>query len=275
METHEIYEKHLCMTDLRVERYETSERHRVELPSEREDTRFLYLYAGEATVQSAQTRLHVGTGDVLYLPENSGEHLFWNGTDGISYIALRIVSKRIDMANNDRYTVQRVGELSVPATGTLFSRIYTLFCDRGKSPEQARIDRVRAIGLYYAFYADALPHLITAPPVLYSTLLRDAVAYIDSHLAMDFDMETLSQAVCVSPSHLYHLFRAALGTTPVRYRNERRIACAAWDLRATEDSVEKIAARNGFHSAIYFHRVFRAATGMTPGEYREATQNRL
>ncbi len=273
METHEIYEKHLCMTDLCVERCETTDCRRVEVPSARQDTRFLYLYAGEATVQSAQCRLHVGTGDVLYLPESSGEHLFWSGTDGISYIALRIVSKRIDMANNDRYTVQRVGELSTPSTGEIFYRIYTLFCDCDKSPEQARIDRVRAIGLYYAFYADVLPHLITAPSVRYNAILRDAVDYIDSHLSSDFDMDTLAQAACVSSSHLYHLFRDGLGMTPVQYRNEQRIACAARDLRATEESIEQIAVKNGFHSAIYFHRIFHAATGMTPGEYRAATRH--
>lgn len=276
MEMHEIYEKHLCMTDLRVERFETTDHRRVEVPQERQEARFLYVFKGEAILQSPQHRLCAAAGDVLYLPEDSGDcHIFWSGTTGIAYIALRIVSKRFDMVNTERYIVQRVGALSTTAVGDTFSAIHTLFCPNGKSAEQCRIDRVRAIGLYYAFYADVLPHLITAPPVQYSAILRDAVAYIDNHLASNFDMDTLSQAVCISSSHLHHLFRAGLGTTPIQYRNERRIASAAWDLRNTEESIAVIAAKNGFHSAIYFHRIFRTATGMTPREYREETQNRL
>lgn len=271
METHESYEKHLCMTDLCVERYETTDCRRVEAPVESQDARFLFIYKGEAVLQSPRFRLCAAAGELLYLPEDSGDcHIFWSGTAGISYIALRIVSKHIDMANNDRYAVQRVDMLSLPKTGALFRTIFTFFQQADKSPEQRRIDRVRAIGMYYAFYADALPCLSAAPSVQYSAILLDAVAYIDSHLTADFDMDTLAQAVCVSPSHLYHLFRDELGTTPVRYRNERRIERAARELRAAEESIEKIAERNGFHSAIYFHRMFKAATGMTPGEYREA-----
>lgn len=272
METHESYEKHLCMTDMRVERYETTENRRVGVPVESQDARFLYIYKGDAILQSPRFRLCAAAGELLYLPEDSGDcHIFWNGTEGISYIALWIVSKHIDMANNDRYAVQRVDTLSVPETGTLFQTIFTLFRQADKSPEQWRIDRVRAIGMYYSFYADALPCLSAAAPVQYNPSLREAVAYIEAHLAVDFDMDTLAQAVCVSTSHLYHLFRDELGTTPVRYRNERRIERAARELRTTDESIDKIAVRNGFHSTVYFHRTFKAATGMTPGEYREAT----
>lgn len=273
MEAHEIYEKHLCMTELRVERYETTENRRVEVPSARQDARFLYIYKGEAILQSPRFRLCAARGELLYLPEDSGDcHIFWSGTDGIAYIALRIVSKHIDMANNDRYAVQRVEKLSTPETGALFQSIFALFQSADKTPAQWRIDRVRAIGMYYAFYADALPCLSAPSTVSYNTVLRDAVSYIEAHLAADFDMDVLAQAVCVSPSHLFHLFRDELGTTPVRYRNERRIEQAARDLRAADESVDKIALRNGFHSAVYFHRIFKAATGMTPGEYREATR---
>lgn len=273
MEIRERFEKRLCMTELQVERYETTEVRRVELPEERMDARFLYIFSGEAVFQSPHLHLSAGTGDLVYLPESIGEggcHIFWNGASGISYIALRIVSKRIDMANNDRYTVQRVAELSVPETGETFRTIFCLFQTENKSPEKLRIDRVRAIGLYYAFYADVLPCLTAAPPVQYNESLLDAVAYIDTHLSEDFDMELLAQSVCVSTSHLYHLFRDELGISPVQYRNERRIERAAQDLRFREESIEKIAVKNGFHSAIYFHRMFKAATGLTPGEYREA-----
>ena len=50
---------------------------------------------------------------------------------------------------------------------------------------------------------------------------------------------------------------------------------AAVDLRTTDDSIDDIAARYGFHSAAYFRETFKACVGMTPSEYRAAAMSGL
>ena len=81
-------------------------------------------------------------------------------------------------------------------------------------------------------------------------------------------IDVLAFRLGVSPAHLSRTFKSETGISPVRFLIRRRIQAAIFDLLNTEDSLDTIAARNGFSSGNYFCKVFRGHVGETPTEYR-------
>ncbi|XPE60152.1 helix-turn-helix domain-containing protein [Shigella flexneri] len=61
----------------------------------------------------------------------------------------------------------------------------------------------------------------------WTTRVRDACKYISDHLADGhFDIASVAQHVCLSPSRLSHLFRQQLGVSVLSWREDRRISQA-------------------------------------------------
>ena len=55
--------------------------------------------------------------------------------------------------------------------------------------------------------------------------VRDACQYISDHLAdSHFDIASVAQHVCLSPSRLSHLFRQQLGVSVLGWREDQRIS---------------------------------------------------
>lgn len=87
----------------------------------------------------------------------------------------------------------------------------------------------------------------------------------------DLDLARLARALHVSPAHLVRRFRAELGTTPVAYLWERRVAVAIDLLRSTGLPIKEVAARTGFRSVYHFSRRVKAQAGVPPTEVRGVT----
>jgi AraC family transcriptional regulator of arabinose operon len=98
--------------------------------------------------------------------------------------------------------------------------------------------------------------------------VRDACQYISDHLAdSHFDIASVAQHVCLSPSRLSHLFRQQLGISVLGWRrtsaSARRSCC----------SVPRVCrsprwAQRRFEDQLYFSRVFKKCTGASPSEFR-------
>ncbi|MBQ8398045.1 MAG: helix-turn-helix transcriptional regulator [Clostridia bacterium] len=257
-----IYTKTLCMSELHVGHRRMAQTHYFDTANGSEFTSFVFVRRGAVAVHTLGRTLEFAEGSLIYIPEGQRFTAVWRGSPEIEFFNFHIINRKLDLANTDRYVIQRIDALSTSETEAIFRQIFDLFAT------EQRVDRVRAIGLYYGFYADVLPHLRAEPPVKHNPALLDAAAYIEQNCAADFDIGALAARVCVSESRLYHLFRRELGTTPVRLRNEFRVERAAQALRATDRSIDDIAAENGFHSPTYFRETFKTFTGLTPSEYR-------
>lgn len=101
-----------------------------------------------------------------------------------------------------------------------------------------------------------------------------ACEYIRVHLADALDLERITDAVAVSPSHLIRLFQAALGTTPIAYLWEQRVQYGIELLEQTGLPVGHIADRCGFQSRHHFARRIRDATGLAPTAVRHRAWQR-
>lgn len=65
--------------------------------------------------------------------------------------------------------------------------------------------------------------------------VREACQYISDHLAdSNFDIASVAQHVCLSPSRLSHLFRQQLGISVLSWREDQRISQAKLLLSTTD-----------------------------------------
>jgi len=102
-----------------------------------------------------------------------------------------------------------------------------------------------------------------------STLVRQAVAYIQQHFAYNLSRQQIASAVGISQNYLSRIFQHELGISPWEYLSRYRIKQAQDLLRDTEDSITEVAAQVGFEDPAYFSRIFRKQIGHSPQRYRE------
>jgi AraC family transcriptional regulator of arabinose operon len=99
-----------------------------------------------------------------------------------------------------------------------------------------------------------------------------ARGFLHDHLAdPGVDLEQVARFAHVSPAHLVRRFRAELGTTPIAYLWQRRVATGVDLLANTGLPVGEIAARTGFKSVYHFSRRVKEHTGASPTDVRRRT----
>ena len=82
-------------------------------------------------------------------------------------------------------------------------------------------------------------------------------------------LQSISQSLCLSQSHLSRMFRQLTGESFSEYLRNIRLEQACRLLRETDLSVEQIIYRCGMRDVPSFYRVFRRYTLKTPSRYRE------
>ncbi|MBQ2734579.1 MAG: AraC family transcriptional regulator [Clostridia bacterium] len=99
-------------------------------------------------------------------------------------------------------------------------------------------------------------------------LLR-AKKYVEEHFERDLSVADIADAVGISESLLFRLFRNEERSTPIDYLRRVRIRNAEQILlSAPHKKVSDICSQCGFSDSAYFCKVFKSETGMTPKIYR-------
>lgn len=99
-------------------------------------------------------------------------------------------------------------------------------------------------------------------------IIRPLLSFIETNYAQPLSLADMSKVIHVSPSYCCALFREAINTTPIAYRNARRLSEAIVRLQQTEATILDIAYSVGFNNVQEFNRIFRRVYGMTPREFR-------
>lgn len=87
------------------------------------------------------------------------------------------------------------------------------------------------------------------------------------------NLDQIARAAGLSKFHLVRLFRAAFGTTPMKYAEGLRLDRAAERLRTSCVLIEEIAFAAGYGSLGAFGRAFGRRFGSAPSAYRKTTRN--
>lgn len=91
---------------------------------------------------------------------------------------------------------------------------------------------------------------------------------VSHDLTSDWKLTTLARCSALSAEHLRRVCRRELGRTPMEHVTYMRVQRAQELLETTDDKLDAIAPRVGYHSAVVFSRAFARVVGMTPSEYR-------
>ncbi len=100
------------------------------------------------------------------------------------------------------------------------------------------------------------------------------VGYIKNNIEKNISIDELAAKVFLSKDHLIRLFKQELGTTPLKYINQRKIERAQLMLVTQDIPVKAIAIKLSLDNYSYFNRLFKQLTGMTPNEYRKMHQQK-
>lgn len=99
--------------------------------------------------------------------------------------------------------------------------------------------------------------------------LIQVLQFIDRHIQEPLDNARLASIAQTSESCFIRRFREAMGQTPARYVQDRRVAQASELLVCTDYSIDEVAHRSGFANRYYFSRVFSERVGRPPARYRK------
>lgn len=109
----------------------------------------------------------------------------------------------------------------------------------------------------------------TAPIKSGTRLIREAIAWLESHYSENVRLERLVSYMGYSRSRLFELFKHETGLTPADWLSRYRIKRARKLLRSTSLPIAEIARACGYASAQYFNAAFKKQTGSTPSEWRK------
>ncbi|MCR5794543.1 MAG: helix-turn-helix domain-containing protein [Solobacterium sp.] len=105
------------------------------------------------------------------------------------------------------------------------------------------------------------------------TRKKEIAAYIEANYVNELTLEEISDEFALTPQYFSKYFKAAFGTSFLKYLNGVRLQYAMEDLVSGNGTILKIAVNNGFPNVASFNREFREAVGMTPTEYRQTHKN--
>lgn len=96
--------------------------------------------------------------------------------------------------------------------------------------------------------------------------------YVQGHLSEDLSLTVIANYVNYNESHVSRLYKRVTGDKLTDYITACRITYARQLLAQTEDTVQIISQKAGFHTSQYFSSSFRKSTGMSPNEYRQQSR---
>ncbi len=97
--------------------------------------------------------------------------------------------------------------------------------------------------------------------------------YVQAEYCRDISLETVSEALSMSPSYIGLLFRRVAGTSFLKYLTDTRIAEAKRLLLTTDLTLREIGQRVGIENQNTLIRTFKKTEGITPGQFRMANSS--
>lgn len=98
--------------------------------------------------------------------------------------------------------------------------------------------------------------------------LNEALAYVETRLDADIDLDRLARIACCSSFHFQRMFSYMAGVPLSEYIRRRRMTGAAFDLQNTDEKIVDIAVKYGYDSPTAFNRAFQSVHHVAPSVAR-------
>ncbi len=93
--------------------------------------------------------------------------------------------------------------------------------------------------------------------------------YIDEHYTDELTLQSMGEALKMSPYYISHVFKEMSGYSPMQYLLKRRIGEAQTLLITTDLPIAEIAGMVGYDTQSYFNLQFTKHVGIPPKKYRQ------
>ena len=103
----------------------------------------------------------------------------------------------------------------------------------------------------------------------YSTLIKNTLNYIQFNLNEDLNVSGIAKHFCITPNHLYRVFKKEVGVSVIEYINKKRIEESIKLIKATDLQIQIIAERVGINDISYFSKLFKKQVGKSPTQYKK------
>lgn len=167
----------------------------------------------------------------------------------------------------------------VRASGSLFQLLLSVCEQAYQLLDTDPMGRAAAQCFSLAFLLLA-KKLETEPPMLDSerknTRLADDIRqYLDNHYIEKLTLQSIAERFKCSEPYISHIFKQAIGFSPIQYVIRRRIGLAQSYLASSDYTATQISTLVGYDNTNYFNTIFTKMVGTTPIQYRKRYQEVL
>ncbi|NLK27790.1 MAG: helix-turn-helix domain-containing protein [Clostridiales bacterium] len=161
----------------------------------------------------------------------------------IMYQILQIGERFERQQRQENYTIRQ----STPPAGTL-----------------TELSGSKLMELIKEYFYELVTNIVTTSTDQFSHHVQNALQYIRKNYNKDINLNTASDYIHLSPSHLSRIFKKETGSSFTEYLVSYRIEIARQLLKDGNMDLKEIAEKVGFNSYNYFLRVYKEKTGNTP-----------
>ena len=115
-------------------------------------------------------------------------------------------------------------------------------------------------------------HSAKRPPVRphpHDELCINVKTFIHEHYLDDISLQTISNAVCISPYYMSRVFKKETGFSPMEYVERLRLGQAQVLLIHTDIQIIEIAHQTGYNNLSTFNYAFSKLFGMSPKKFKK------
>ena len=105
--------------------------------------------------------------------------------------------------------------------------------------------------------------------------LNKVIRYIEKHYTEVISVQELADLLNLSKGRIEHLFRAAIGISPLQYINEFRLKKAVNLIKGSDSALTEIALAVGFGDYNHFGSLFKKYYGCMPSQLRSDDNSRI
>ncbi|MEO7719340.1 MAG: AraC family transcriptional regulator [Capsulimonas sp.] len=226
----------------------------------------LYVQSGILGIQEDNTAFEVKPGESMLLWP--GRHHWGTAeyTPDLIYFWLHF-----DLRDEEA-TPRSLNEVSIPQHAAIarpshLTELFRRYLDDQESPDRDQLTADLTVCLILCEISRSTR--VGASPLAPRSMLSDqAKKFVQANSHLPITTSTVARAIDVNPNYLSRIFRRDFGTTITDAIHQSRMLQARVSLMEDNETVDTIARKCGYESAIYFRRVFHRIHGMTPLEYR-------
>lgn len=231
----------------------------------RADYYLMYLSEGKIRYFFDGGAVSAGAGDfVIFPPEYRYKYSFSQGTDSSYYFVHftgATVESLLSSLSFDRLPcVMHAGQLE--DTVRRFSDLFDIY---------AVNDELRDISLGWAAEGILISLARAVRKNSGKSPISHSLTYINSSYTDDISVATLAAMEGLSVSRYNAVFRATVGTSPMKYMIGLRMQHACTLLLGTDLGVAEVGRMVGYEDNHFFSKIFKAYMGASPREYRRSS----